>query len=216
MAPKRQSSFNVGAQDVWPFKRGLEWFLENPSAALDKDTRPMLERLLNDPRASNAWSVIRAHSEQHDGPISVYAPVEFIGFLITVRIAADEESEANAKIPKEKAKLNILLNKFMKEVARKFKQLPFGKREEFLKRAGKWLSELTPLHVSEPRVRSDQNGSRARTYFIRDLSALLHEVTGKWLDEQVAVITEIAFNTDDIVDIDSVRKARSQRKARSE
>jgi hypothetical protein len=45
---------------------------------------------------------------------------------------------------------------------------------------------------------------------MRDLSALMHDHIGRWLHDQVASITDIAFNTDDIISADAVRKARSQ------
>ena len=44
MAPKRQSSSDVGAQAVLPFERCVAWYLENPYVPLDKDDRALLER----------------------------------------------------------------------------------------------------------------------------------------------------------------------------
>ena len=67
---------------------------------------------------------------------------------------------------------------------------------------------FSPAVISPPRVRSDHNGSRAKTYFIREVSGFIHDITGRWLDEQVAMIAAIAFNTD--VSSDAVRKARSE------
>ncbi len=92
--------------------------------------------------------------------------------------------------------------------------MPIPKTPKFLEQAGKGLRKLlqgypSPV-ISKPGVRSDQNGSRARTYFIREVSGGIRDLTGKWLDKQVAVITDIAFNTGDIISVDSVRKTRSR------
>jgi hypothetical protein len=80
-------------------------------------------------------------------------------------------------------------------------------RFDYFGSVGKHLQELHPLAMSPPRVRSDRKGSRVRNYFIRDVSDLMADLTGKRLDEQVAVITEIAFERRDIT-VDMVRKAR--------
>jgi hypothetical protein len=42
----------------------------------------------------------------------------------------------------------------------------------------------------------------------------LKGLTGRWLDEEVAVLTEIAFDSPDVIDTDAARWARRQRAAR--
>ena len=52
---------------------------------------------------------------------------------------------------------------------------------------------------------------------MQDVSACVHDdLTGELLDEQVGIISEIVFNTPDIISAEAVRHARAQkvRKAR--
>jgi hypothetical protein len=47
-------------------------------------------------------------------------------------------------------------------------------------------------------IRSDKDGSRARTLFLRDFSNSVHDCTGFWMDAQVAAIANAVFNREDI------------------
>ena len=96
-------------------------------------------------------------------------------------------------------------------------RLPENKLVPFLEWALNTLRGLDPMITSQPTVRSDRNGSRARTLFMQDVSACVHDdLTGELLDEQVGIISEIVFNTPDIISAEAVRHARAQkvRKAR--
>jgi hypothetical protein len=42
-------------------------------------------------------------------------------------------------------------------------------------------------------IRSNHDDSRSRTVFMRMASRLMHRTTGKWHDDDVATLTEIAF-----------------------
>ena len=207
MASERQGSSHVGAQRVLPFNQCLIWYLEN-NAVLRQDDRALLQRWLDDDRASEVWSAILAHSERHSGPIGVDAPIHFIIFVLVTKNAAKRESAID-KVTAGTAELKQLRVKF----DRRAKKLSFEKKLEVWAKAAKELG-VSPLVMArpagQPRVRSDRNGSRARTYFIREVSGFIHDVTDRWLDQQVAVLTEIAFNTPDIISEDTVRKARSE------
>ena len=80
-----------------------------------------------------------------------------------------------------------------------------------MRRAGERLLKYPSATIPRPRLRSDHDGSRARAYFVQDVSGYVHDLTGKCLDAQVAVITQIVFGVDDdVVDADDVRKIRSK------
>jgi hypothetical protein len=198
----------VGVEAVLPFEEALEWCLQG-NIALDEDDRSLLHRWSDDDRASKAWSTIRAHSEQHDGAIGLDAPIHFIIFILQMKKLAEEESRLNAAGVRETTKLSKLRAQVTGEVARAAKKVPFENRGKFLECTGKRL-QLPSIHISAPGLRSDQKGSRARTYFIRAVSALVHDLTGRWLDEQVASITEIAFDKADI-DTEAIRSARRRK-----
>ena len=207
MASKRQSSSFVGAQVMPPFKEFILNCL-NYAPLLDKDDRALLERWLEHADVEKTWSTIRAHAEQHEGPIGADAPFCFIHFILKRKKAAERESELNVQIADIKAEVKESQKEFTQKVARRAKGLPFDKRAEFWKYAGKRLQGVPSAVIRPPRVRSDRDGSRARTYFIRDVSGLVHDLTGRWLDETVAVITDIAFDVAG-TSIEAVRRARS-------
>jgi hypothetical protein len=208
VASERKGSSHVGAEAVLPFADCLKCLFENYIA--HEDDRALLKRWLDRDRKGTVWSAIRARAEQHEGPIGVDAPIYFIIFILEMKKAAEQESKANADIAVMAAKIKKLKTEFTSKIGRDAKRVPFEKRAEFLKRAGKRLEGYPSAVISPPRVRSDKKGSRARTYFIREVSGYVHDVTGRWLDEQVGVITEIAFNTSEIISGDTVRKARSK------
>jgi hypothetical protein len=209
VASERKGGSHVGAQNVLPFKQCIELYLEN-NIALGEDDRALLKRLLDDDRAGKVWSTIRAHAQQHGGPIGVEAPMDFIITILQLKSAAEKESKANIEIAAIIAETKKLQTEISRKLGKQAKSVPFHKKGKFFEGAAKiWQGCLSPV-ISPPRVRSDRHGSRARTYFMRDLSALVHDLTGKWLDERVGEITEIAFNTSEIISGDTVRKARSK------
>ena len=210
MASERKSGSHVGAQNVLPFEQCIELYLEN-NIALGEGDRALLKRLLDDDRAGKVWSTIRAHAEQHGGgPIGVDAPMDFIITILQLKSAAEKESKANIEIAAITAETKKLKTEINRKLRRKAKFVPFHEKGKFFEGAAKIVERCPSPVISPPRVRSDRDGSRARTYFMRDLSAHVRDLTGKRLDERVAVITEIAFNTADIISADTVRKARSE------
>jgi hypothetical protein len=171
-----------------------------------------MERWLDHPDAEKMWNTIRAHSELHCGPIGIDAANLFIKSILKMKYQAERESELNARIAADIAEVKKAEAEFRRELVQNVKKMPLHKLPEFLEETGKRLRERRPEEassvISPPRVRSDKNGTRARTYFIRHVSGLIRDITGRLLDEQVAMIAAIAFNTD--ISNEDVRKARSE------
>jgi hypothetical protein len=205
-----------GAHAVLPFKQWLRlyaknnWALHADGASLDSEDCALLKRWLADDRANEAWDVIRAHAEQHDGPIGEDAAIHFIVLVLGAKQSAEQENQLARDVAAKRAERKKGLRGLRKRIAQKIKTAP----EDQLARWAKWtadtLSPLAPIATSPPRVRSNRRGSRAKTLFIRDVSAAVQDTTGKYLDEQVAIIAQIAFDDRD-VDADTVRKARRPR-----
>jgi hypothetical protein len=200
---KQQRTSRVGAQAVLPFEQSLLRYLQT-NTALDQDDRALLLRWIEDGRANEVWDTIRAYYEQHKDATVLDAEISFITLILSAKKIAVVMNE----IIREKD-LAGWRSRFIKaiKIAPDELLLPFL---EFVIERYRPLLELAP----SMRVRSDKNGSRARTLFIRTISAGVRKLTGRWLDKEIAVITEIAFGIEDI-DVDTVRKARS-RKASSE
>jgi hypothetical protein len=188
-----------------PFRLCLRLYAYYPYSLIED--RALLDRWWEHPDAQRLWDTLRAHSEQHVGPIGTDAPFQFIEFILRMKFAAELKSQKNAKLAAGMAEIKKLKSEITRQVALYAKHMPFEKRAEFWERTGKQLQECPPLDTFPPGLRSDRNGSRARTYFIREVSGFVHDTTARWLDEQVAMITGIAFNMD--ISNDAVRRARS-------
>jgi hypothetical protein len=205
---------SVETRKMLPFRQYLRQYLfcsylpPEDNRALLQRSGALLERWLDHPDAEKMWDTIRARSEQQDGPVGADAPSQFIFFILEAKLAAEKESRMNVELAAAKAEAMKLKAEVTKGIAVAARRVPFEKRAKFLEDAAKQLQQCPPAVISPPRVRSDQKGSRARTYFIRHVSGLIHDITGRWLDEQVAMITAIAFDTD--VSNDAVRKIRSE------
>jgi hypothetical protein len=52
--------------------------------------------------------------------------------------------------------------------------------------------------------------SKPHTVFMSMVGNDLKEITGLWLDEEVGVLTEIAFDSPDVIDAEAARWARRQ------
>ena len=196
--------------DDWTMRRTISWYLEN-NIALSKDDRAPLERLLADDRAEKVWEIIKAHAERHCGRShDGDAPLLFIIHILDTKAAAEIESIGDAEITTRAVALKRLKIRTSREIDRIAKNVPIKERPKFWKLVCEWLERQPPAAVPLPRVRSDRNGSRARTYFMRDMSNFVHDVTGYRLDEQVGVIAEIILGTNDCISADAVRKARSK------
>jgi hypothetical protein len=182
---------------------------------LPNDDRALLERWLDDPDAEKIWNTIRAHSEHHSSPIGIDAANRFVIFILTTKYQAERESDLNAKLAADIAEVKKAEAELRRKLGESVKETPFHKLPEFLEETGKRLRERRPEETSPvifpPRVRSDEKGSRARTYFIREVSGFIHDITARWLDGAVGMITGIAFDMD--ISDDAVRRARSENKA---
>lgn len=210
--PKSQGSSHTGAQVV-SIEQCIKWFFEN-DIPLNKDDCALLKRWFDDDRAGKVWSTIRAHAERQEGPFGADAPIYFINFILEVKRAAEHESKRNADIAAMTAEIGKLEIEEAKKICRVAKQVPSKERGAYLKRAGERLVKYPSADISPPRIRSDHDGSRARAYFMRDVSGYVCNVTGKWLDVQVAVLAQVAFGVDDdVVGAETVRKARSNKAA---
>jgi hypothetical protein len=76
------------------------------------------------------------------------------------------------------------------------------------------LSRLPSSREVLPGMRSDRNGSRALRIFVKRLSPLIREATGRWCDAEVATLAQIVFNRRGI-DVDNIRKLRAAPTTRS-
>jgi hypothetical protein len=120
---EHEGGSSVKAQKALPFRQclGRYWYcsylpLEDNQAFLER-SRALLKRWLDHPDAEKIWDTIRAHSEQHSGPVGVDAPSQFIYFILKTKLAAEKESgETQNLLPtsvrSRKRKLNSEVSSF--------------------------------------------------------------------------------------------------------
>jgi hypothetical protein len=198
-----------GARDAVPIKQCIQKYLEDNKARLSSDDQTVLSHLLDHPGTNRIWDVIRTHAERRaGGPLDAAAPTDFIEFILEAKRAAERESRANDTSPVLEAEINQAKTEVLKKIVRAVKRLPTLRAMAFLESVGKWLQPYPSIDISSPRVRLDRGGSRAGTYFVRDMSGYVHDLTGKWLDSQVMEVVDIVFDLKGDISVDDVRKAR--------
>jgi hypothetical protein len=112
-----------------------------------------------------------------------------------------------------RAELEAILSKWAAKLA--LLKIPPQLKAELLELAGDTFARLPrmrepadlPSIVRLVDIRSDHDGSRQRTAFMRVASTWFHQTTGQWHDDWVADLTNVAF-PDYETTIDVVRSAR--------
>jgi len=190
------------------FKATLEACLRGERAAGE---RRVIERWLADPRGGEVWRKIAAAAERHDGALLGTAEAAlFTEHVLRARKAAELVSKLAADTPRIQAELAADFAKYKRSLARMIEGAQSPLQLAFmLAPITKVLRRAPPRSSSAPTpiIRSDRSGARARTIFMRDISNITHDLTGCWLDAEVAMLTDIAFDQQD-VSADAVRKAR--------
>ena len=185
-------------------RRGYRDFGVLSAAEMD-----LLQRLENDRRAQDAWSKTAATAKKDDGvePDLDDAAMFFRIVLLAVTGAKNTDRITAETINNKKIYAKAFA-KFKKQFARKVNSIPSPRELAAYLEHVAGVLRRDSADTDAPLIRSDRDGSRARTSFMREVSQAVRDFTGRWLDAEVGVLTEIAFNTPEIVPEDMVRKAR--------
>jgi hypothetical protein len=87
---------------------------------------------------------------------------------------------------------------------------PGKKLAEMLDDAATYFRKAVEPSRNLPGVLKFSRKSKAHTVFMSMVGNDLKEITGRWLDEAVGVLAEIAFDSPDIIDAEAARRARRQ------
>jgi hypothetical protein len=191
------------------FKAALAIELRN--ASLDATTRRHLKRWAEDDRADEVWDKIK-RAAQEQGTL---LPARFfIGEILSARRVAEliDQRRAQRNRYREVATQMEEIAIFLREPQRQGgpPPIPFGvPLARMLKDAAKLLRDEAAASWSTPgQIKvSRSNRDRVREAFTSMVSNDLKRITGRWFDQDVAVLAEIALNVRDITD-DQVRWAR--------
>jgi hypothetical protein len=191
------------------FKDALAAELRSPG--LDAAARAHLKRWANDDRADEAWDKIKYAAQMRGMPLP---PKFYIREILSARSTAELIDRRRAERPRYR---RFAIQ--MEEIAGFLRErpsgggpppIPFGDRlARMLKDAVKILQREADVSWTTPgQIRvSRSNRDRLRVAFTSMVSNDLHRLTGRWLDEEVAVLAEIALNARDIT-TEQVRWAR--------
>jgi hypothetical protein len=180
-------------------------------ASLDAATREHLKRWADDDRADEVWDRIEHTAQEHG---TLLPAGFFIGQILSARRVAvliDQRRTRRDRYRKIAAQMNEITD-FLREPPCQDgpPPIPFGvPLARMLKHASKLLRDEAAASWSTPgQIKvSRSNSDRVRVAFTSMVSNELNGITGRWLDEDVAVLTEIALNVRDIT-VDQVRWAR--------
>jgi hypothetical protein len=179
------------------------------STVLGSDDRAHLQRWINDDRAEQVWDKIQCAARSNN----LWLPP---GTLITEILGARRVAIAI----RHRGKLRQRYRNAAGEMERVAKFLrkphPYGmpsyprssELARMLDDAASYFRKVVEPSRNVPGVLKFSRQARPPTIFMSMVSNDLKGKTGPWLDEQVAVLAEIAFDLPDAIDPEAVRRAR--------
>jgi hypothetical protein len=194
------------------FRAVLRSFEE--SSALGSDHRAHVRRWADDNRAEELWNKIKRAAQKNN----VWLPAKYFiqEILAARRVAmgighrgklreryrnAADDMERVAKFLRQPHPYSISAYPTGIELARK------------LDDAASYFRKVVEPTRNIPGVLKFSRESKPHMVFMSMVGNDLKGLTGRWLDEEVAVLTEIAFDSPDVIGTDAARWARRQRAA---
>jgi hypothetical protein len=182
------------------FKEAIADFLKHTPCS--EGTHSFLHRLHDDPdrRIDDIWQSLLDSAQQMN---SFEERAGFVGCLATVW-RFSESANARAQLLKKERHLEKGATHLEKSLAKAITDKKAARKDKLAPviEVSKWLIEVDKV-LAEFRsrlrstavldIRSDRDGSRQRTAFMRVASSCFYEVTGEWHDDWVADLTNVAF-----------------------
>jgi hypothetical protein len=181
------------------------------SSAWVSDDRAHLQRWIEDGRAEQVWDKIQCAVRSNN----LWLPPKI---FITDILAARRVAIATGHRGKLRESYRNAADE-MQRVAKFLRKphrygMPGYPQSTTLARmlddaAGYFRTEVEPSR-NVPGVLKFSRQSQPHMIFMSEVSNDLKGITGRWLDEEVAVLAEIAFNWPDVIEPEAVRWARRQ------
>ena len=208
------------------FKTALDRFRAesiNPAAGpFDASDLSHLNRLAADNRAEAVWRKIQNLAW---GPIGTYDPLDgFILSILVMRRIAESIPILFRRIGREKRQSALFKDRvrYSEELAKFWRWMGnsprkdakrFHTRAEFYDEEARLFRKLAakpprglPFLIS----RVDKNGSQRQRAFMQSVGQFLIQLCGRPLDGEVAILNDIAFDTQEATSIHQARSARRQ------
>jgi hypothetical protein len=175
------------------------------------DDRAHLQRWAADDRAEEVWHKIERAAHNNKLPLP---PTYFITeILVTRRVAIALGHRRELREPYRNAADEMMrIARFLrKRHPHGMPPYPSGaKLAEMLDEAASYFRKAVEPARNVPGVLKFGRQSQPHMIFISLVSNDLKAIAGRWLDEEVGVLAEIAFGSPDIIDVEAVRWVRRQ------
>jgi hypothetical protein len=179
---------------------------ESVTLLMTPDDKAFLTRWIKDDRTEGVWSKITKIA-----PRMARFPQLLIARFVTIRRRAFYEERL---LNDERGRAEFAAGLRKRLIYEMRSDISNTALADHLERAASFLRTPSPPPPADlGPTRQDRNGSRRRLFFMRQTSEELRQITGRWLDDETATLTEIAFPGTEITD-EQVRSARRGRRPR--
>lgn len=198
------------------FKRALVAYSNTPHPA-DKASGPPrlsaadqahLKRWADDERADEVWNTIRSAAQKHGRMILDRFFIQEVLGAREIATSINHRRKYRERFRKHAARM-VEIAKYLRErLPNGFLLIPTGEElAERLDQAARSYRDYVTVDRNEARGMNWSRESKPMHVFMKWVSKDLKGMTGQWLDYEVAVLTEIAFDAGEI-DAERVSWAR--------
>jgi hypothetical protein len=175
------------------------------------DDRAHLQRWADDDRAEEVWHKIERAAQNN----KLRLPAKyFIAEILAARrvaMAIGHRGKWREHFLNAADEMKRIAKFLRKPHPHRMPPYPRGtKLAEMLDDAANYFRKQVEPSRNLPGILKFSRQSKAHTVFMSMVGNDLKEITGLWLDEEVGVLTEIAFDSPDIIDAEAARWARRQ------
>ena len=175
------------------------------------DDRAHLQRWAADDRAEEVWHKIERAAHNNKLPLPAKR-------FITEILAARRVAMAIGHRGKWRERFRNAADEMERTAKFLRNRHPYGmppyppgrKLADMLDDAASYFRKQVEPSRNLPGILKFSRKSKAHTVFMSMVGNDLKGITGRWLDEEVGVLTEIVFDSPDIIDAEAVRWARRQ------
>jgi len=191
------------------FKAALNSYTESPG--LSSDDHAHLQRWADDDRAEEVWQIIERAAQVNKTPLPAGVFIREILAARPVAIAIGHRRKYRERYCKQAEQMKRIA-KFLR-APHPYGMPPYPNGTELarmLDDAARYFAKQVEVSRNLPGAVKLSRESDPLTVFMNMVSNDLNNITGCWLDKEVAVLTEIAFDSPEVIEPEDVRWTRRQ------
>ena len=191
------------------FKSALKSYKE--SFGLSPDDAAHIQRWAEDDRTEEVWRKIETAVQQKNITLPAEAFVREILGARQVAMAIGHRGEWRDRYRKEADQMQRTAKFLRRSHPLGMPPYPGGTElAGLLDDAARYFRKQVEVSRIVPSVLKFGRKSKPQAIFMNMVGNDLNNITGSWLDEEVGILTEIAFASPDIIDPEDARRARRQ------